>query len=386
MELVKPSAIRELLKLGVDPSIISFGGGYPAPELFPIEKLRKVFDRVLSEQGEKALQYAPTDGLPALREKLVERMERIGIHCGLENLIITQGGQQGLDLVAKMLIDEGDVIICENPTFVGALIAFNPYKPKYVPINMDDNGMIIDEVEKALKSNQNVKFIYTIPDFHNPTGITMSLERRKRLVELANQYNVIILEDSPYREIRYEGEALPALKSFDKKGLVIHLGSFSKILSPGMRLGWAVAEKELAEKMVMLKMAADTQNSTLNMYAANRFMDMYDIDEHIEGIKKVYKHKKDLMIDMIKNTFPADVTWTNPEGGLFTWITFPEHIDAAELMKRTLKEAKVAYVPGGTFFPIVQEANHCRMNYSGVSDENIIKGITELSRVLKSEK
>jgi 2-aminoadipate transaminase len=385
MEVVKPSAIRELLKLGADPSVISFGGGYPNPDIFPIEELRKVYDKVLSEEGKQALQYTTTDGLPALREKLVERMKRIGVNCGLENLNIIQGGQQGLDLVAKMLINKGDVIICENPTFVGALTAFNPYQPKYVAVDMDNQGMIIEEVEKALIANPNAKFIYTIPDFHNPTGVTMSLERRKRLVELSQQYGVIILEDSPYREIRYEGESLPALKSFDDKGMVIYLGSFSKILSPGMRLGWIVAEKELADKLCMLKMAADTQNSTLNMYAANKFMEMYDIDKHIDSIKKVYKQKKDLMIETIKRTFPPEVTYTNPEGGLFIWLTFPKHIDATELMKRTLEEAKVAYVPGGTFFPNIQEANHCRMNYSGMSDDKIVQGISAFGKILKSK-
>jgi 2-aminoadipate transaminase len=287
--------------------------------------------------------------------------------------------------MAKMLIDPGDVIITERPTFLGALIAFNPCEPQYACVSMDENGMKMDELEKVLKANPKTKFIYTVPEFHNPTGVTMSLERRKRIVELANQYDVMILEDSPYREIRYEGKPLPAIKSFDTEDRVVHLGSFSKILAPGMRLGWVVANTEAAEKLCLLKMAEDTQNSTINMYAANRFMEMYDIDEHIDGIRKVYKRKKDLMLDTIQKTFPKEVSFTNPEGGLFTWLTFPEKIDAAKLMKeRTLPEAKVAYVPGATFFPIDEEPNHCRVNYSCMPEEKIIQGITRLGDILKT--
>lgn len=385
MQYVKPSAIRELLKLGSDPDVISFGGGYPDPEVFPIEQLAEIFGSVIREQGRQALQYATSEGLPALRQKLVERMKKANIECSLDNLIMVQGGQQGLDLMAKMLVNPGDVIITERPTFLGALIAFNPYEPKYVCVSMDENGMKMDELEEALKANSKAKFIYTIPEFHNPTGVTMSLDRRKRIVELASQYDVMILEDSPYREIRYEGEPLPAIKSFDTEGRVVHLGSFSKILSPGMRLGWVVANAETAEKMCLLKMAEDTQNSTVNMYAANRFMEKYDIDVHIDGIKKVYKRKKDLMLDTIRKTFPKEVSFTNPEGGLFTWLTFPEKIDATKLMKeRVLPEAKVAYVPGATFFPIDEEPNHCRVNYSCMPEEKIIQGITRLGDILKT--
>jgi 2-aminoadipate transaminase len=211
----------------------------------------------------------------------------------------------------------------------------------------------------------------------------MSAERRKRVVELANRFNVIVLEDSPYREIRFEGEAIPSIKSFDTEGRVIQLGSFSKILCPGIRLGWLIAERELAEKLCLLKMAADTQNSTLNMYATMRFMEMYDIDEHIVSIRKVYKKKKELMLDTMRASFPTDVKFTNPQGGLFTWLTFTEGLDATALMKeRTLPEAKVAYVPGATFFPVVQEMNHCRVNFSCMSEEKIVKGITLLGKIL----
>lgn len=387
IKYVKPSAIRELLKLGADPEIISFGGGYPDPDIFPIEKLRKVFDSVLLNNGRQALQYTTSEGLPSLRQKLAARSVKAGVPCKLENIIIIQGAQQGLDVVARMFIDRGDVIITENPTFIGALIAFNPYEPRYVPVSMDDEGMKIDELELALKGNPNTKFIYTIPDFQNPTGISMSLERRKSLVELANRYDVMILEDSPYREIRFEGATIPSIKSLDTEGRVIQVCSFSKILCPGMRLGWLIAEAELAEKLCLLKMAADTQNSTLNMYAANGFMEMFDMDEHIEMIRKAYKLKKDLMLDTMRDTFPANVSYTNPQGGLFTWLTFIEELDATWLMKeRTLPEIKVAYVPGATFYPINEEKNHCRVNYSCMPKEKIVDGITKLGKILKEYK
>ena len=383
MQYVRPSAIRELLRLGADPSLISFGGGYPDPEIFPIDKLRRVFDHVLQHEGKQALQYTTSEGLPGLREMLVKRKRKEGISCELDNLFLIQGGQQGLDITAKMFVDRGDIIITENPTFVGGLIAFNPYEPQYVAVGMDDDGMKTDQLEQALKSNRNVKLIYTIPDFQNPTGISMSAERRKMVVELANLYNVMVLEDSPYREIRFEGQAIPSIKSFDSEGRVIQLGSFSKILCPGMRLGWLIAERELAEKLCLLKMAADTQNATLNMYATMRFMEMYDIDEHIASIRTVYKQKKDLMLNTIRASFPKDVRFTNPQGGLFTWLTFHEDLDATALMKeRTLPEAKVAYVPGATFFPVAQEKNHCRINFSCMSEEKIVTGITRLGKIL----
>ncbi|WP_445492542.1 aminotransferase-like domain-containing protein [Niallia sp. 03133] len=384
IENVKPSAIRELLTLGSQPDIISFGGGYPAPELFPIDKLNAVFLDVMKENGTKALQYSTSEGLLSLREKLVQRMVNTGISCELDNLFIVQGGQQGLDLVAKLFINKGDIVVTENPTFLGALIAFNPYEPEYKTVPMDEDGMDMDALEEILKANSKVKFIYTVPEFQNPTGVTMSLERRKRLVELANKYNVMILEDSPYREIRFEGEAILPIKSFDTEGRVIHLGSFSKILCPGVRLGWVVAEKEIASKLCLLKLAADTQNSTLNMYLADKFMEKYDIDEHVQSIRVLYKEKKETMIQAIQEYLPSSVSYTNPEGGLFIWMTFPKYMDAAVLMRdRLVPEAKVAYVPGAPFFPVKEEINHCRISYSSMPKEKIVKGIASLGRILK---
>ncbi len=384
MDNVRSSAIRDLLKYAEEPGIISFAGGFPAPELFPIEPLRAVFDRVLVDEGRAALQYSSTEGYLPLREKIAARMKRLNIDCNAGNVFMVHGGQQGLDFAGKLFINEGDTIICENPTFLGGIIAFGPYVPKYAGVPMDQDGMIMEELEKVLEANPKAKFIYTIPDFQNPTGVTLSLERRKRMVELANQYDMVIIEDSPYREVRYEGQHLPSIKSFDTKGLVVHIGTFSKILSPGMRLGWIVAEEALIQKFVTLKQSADTQTSTLIQRQVNKYLEMYDIDMHIEEIRKLYKKKKDLMLETIAKEFPEGFTYTNPQGGLFTWVEFPEGMDAAVVLKKAIAEEKVAFVPGAPFFPNGGHANHCRMNYSGVAEAQITEGVKRLGRILKT--
>jgi DNA-binding transcriptional MocR family regulator len=387
MSQVKPSAIRELLMLGADPSIISFGGGYPDASLFPLDRLESVFRTAIAENGSDTLQYTVSSGSPKLREQVAARMTRGGVDCGAENVLILQGAQQGLDLVAKMLVDKGDVIITENPTFLGALIAFNPCEPRYATVRMDEDGMDMDELERTLARNPGAKLLYTVPDFQNPTGVTLSLERRKRLVELANKFDFVILEDTPYREIRYQGEPLPPIKSFDTQGRVIYLGSFSKILAPGLRLGWAVASEEIIQQLGLLKLAADTQCSTLNMAAVSLFLETYDIDEHIAALRQTYRRKKDLMLDTIRRTFPQDVAFTEPSGGLFTWLTFPEGFDTTRFMaEHALPEARVAYVPGATFFPLQQEANHARLSYSTQTVEAIVKGITALGRLLTARR
>jgi 2-aminoadipate transaminase len=383
MAEVKPSAIRELLRLGADPSIMSFGGGYPDASLFPLKQLEAVFRESIADNGAVSLQYTVPNGIPKLREQLATRMTRDGVVCSADDVLILQGGQQGIDLVGKMLINKGDVVITENPTFLGALIAFNTYEPRYAVVRMDDDGMDMDDLERTLISNPGAKLIYTVPDFHNPTGVTMSLERRKRLVELANRFNLVVLEDTPYREIRYQGEPIPTIKSFDTEGRVIYLGSFSKILAPGLRLGWAVASEDLIQKLGLLKLAADTQCSTLNMAAVSLYLDTYDIDAHIASLRQTYRRKKDLMLDTIRRTFPQDVSLTEPSGGLFTWLTFPKGFDTARFMAdHALPDAKVAYVPGATFFPLEQEVNHARLSYSTQSDEVIVKGITALGQLL----
>ena len=382
---VRPSAIRDLLRLGADPELISFGGGYPDPDLFPMAELRQVFDGLLSGGNAAVLQYTVSDGLPRLREQVAARMVRDGTACAMEDVLILQGAQQGLDLVAKLVLDPGDVVITENPTFLGALIAFNPYEPVYAPVHIDEDGMDVDDLERILERTPRARLIYTMPDFQNPMGVTLALERRRRLVELANRFNLLVVEDAPYRDLRFEGDALPSLRSLDTEGRVVYLGSFSKTLAPGLRLGWAVASGEITARLGLLKLASDTQCSTLNMAAASAYLDRFDLDEHIGRIRSAYRRKRDLMLGVIEQSFPAGIAWTRPEGGLFTWLTFPDGFDAAAFMRDDLlPKARVAYVPGATFYPVAQEPNHARVNFSGVSEERIVAGMTRMAELLRA--
>ncbi len=386
MELVKPSAIREFLKFGSDPGIISFAGGYPDATLFPTKELHEVYQSAILDQGTVSLQYTASNGIPRLREQIAARMTRDGTPCGADDILILQGSQQGLDLAAKMFIDKGDIIVTEDPTFLGALIAFNPYEPAYCAIGMDNEGMLTDELQRRLAGGLKPKLLYTVPDFQNPTGVTMSVARRKHLVALANQYNFMIIEDSPYREVRYDGAHMPTLKSLDTEGRVIFHGSFSKVLAPAMRLGWALASEDIIEKLGLLKLAVDTQCSTLNMTAASLYMERYDLDAHVKVLRAAYRRKKNLMLDAIRQYFPQEVTFSDPDGGLFTWLRFPDGFDTGKFMReQAFPVAKVAYVPGATFFPVQQQHNFARLNYSSQSDENIEKGMAALGKLIKQD-
>ncbi|WP_432881050.1 PLP-dependent aminotransferase family protein [Kribbella sp. CA-245084] len=382
---VRPSAIRELLRLGDDPELISFGGGYPDPALFPMSELSEIFHELLTTATAGTLQYTESRGLPELRKLIAERLTRGGTVCGADDVLIVQGGQQGLDLTAKLLLDAGDVVITENPTFLGALIAFAPYEPRYAPVRIDDDGMDVDHLEETLARNPGAKLLYTVPDFQNPTGVTLSLERRRRLIELANRHQLVVLEDTPYRDLRYEGSHLPTLKSLDTEGRVVHVGSFSKILAPGVRLGWAVAAPDVLEKLGLLKLAADTQSSTLNMAAAAAYLGRYDIDRHIADGNAVYRHKRDLALATLDEVLPPSVRFTRPDGGLFTWLSFPEGFDAAKFMQETLLPAKIAYVPGATFFPVHHEPNHARLSYSGIPDDRLLHGLQQLGDLVRRQ-
>ena len=383
-ERVQPSAIREFLALAGQPGITSFAGGYPDPTLFPIEQLHKIYDDLLTPANASALQYTASDGTPELRALVAGRLTADGMPCAPDDVLITQGGQQGLDLVAKLFIDAGDVIVCERPTFLGALIAFNPCEPAYASVPMDDEGLDTDALEQVLRTTQRVKVIYTVPDFQNPTGRTMSLARRRRLVELADEFDVMVLEDTPYRELRYDGERLPSIKSLDTSGRVIHLGSFSKILAPGLRLGWVLAEPEIREKLSLLKLAADTQNGTLNMRAAAAYLSGFDIEAHIAGMLPTYRHHRDLMLASIEEHFPAGVRWTRPDGGLFTWVTFPEGLDTAAFQRdHLIPRAGVILVPSAPFFATEPEVNHARMSFSGVPDDRLVAGVTAMGGLLR---
>ncbi len=379
---IKASEIRELLKLSEQPEIISFAGGFPAPELFPKDKLAEVTSKVLTAQGEIALQYTTTEGYAPLRKIIVEeRMAPAGVKCDISNIMLTNGSQQGLEFSAKLFINEGDIIICESPSYLGAINAFKAYNPKFVEIPMDKDGMVIEDLEKALKGHSNVKMIYTIPDFQNPSGITMSLERRKRIAKLAAEYEIPVIEDSPYGELRFDGERLPSIKAFDEAGYVVTLGTFSKTFCPGLRLGWIVASPEILKKYVLIKQGADLQCNTLCQISSAKFMEQYKLDDHIAKIIEVYRVRRDLMIDSMKKYFPKDVKFTFPEGGLFTWVELREDLDSSKIMEDALKE-KVAYVPGASFFPNGGKKNFFRLNYSNMTNEKIIEGIKRLGNVL----
>lgn len=383
-ERFQHSAIREFLSLAADPAITSFAGGYPDPRLFPMDELHKIYDDLLTPGNAAALQYAASDGLPELRELVAARLTADGMPCTADDVLITQGGQQGLDLTAKLFVDAGDVIVTERPTFLGALIAFNPCEPDYRSVPMDEDGMDVDALEEVLRTTDRVKLIYTVPDYQNPTGRTLSLERRRRLVALAEEFDVVILEDTPYRELRYEGERLPTIKSLDTTGRVVHLGSFSKILAPGLRLGWALATPEIREKLALLKLAADTQNGTLNMRAAAAYLSSFDIEAHIAAMLPVYRHQRDLMLATIEESFPDGITWTRAHGGLFTWLTLPEGIDMAAFQREVLiPRAGVLVVPGMPFYAVAPEPNHARMSFSGIPDERLVAGVRAMGALLR---
>lgn len=383
MNNMKSSRIRELLKLTEQPDIISFAGGLPAPEHFPVQAITEISINILKSSGAQALQYATTEGYLPLREFITKLIERSGIKAVPDDILITSGSQQGLSLSGELFLNPGDVVICEKPTYLGALNAFNAYQPKYAEINMDEEGMIIEEVEKALAENPKAKFIYTVPDFQNPTGRTISLKRRKKLVKLAAQYHVPIIEDNPYGALRFMGENQPAIKHFDEEGWVIYLGTLSKIFCPGLRIGWICAAPEILREYNILKQGADLHSNTLGQMEAAEFMLNYDIEAHIAKIKETYLKRRQLMLDTMKAEFPASCKFTKPEGGLFTWVELPEGTDATEVLALALKE-KVAFVPGEDFFANEPSRNYMRLNYSNASEENIITGVKRLAKVLKS--
>ncbi|AHM57493.1 2-aminoadipate transaminase LysN [Peptoclostridium acidaminophilum DSM 3953] len=384
MENLKASEIRELLKFAADPTIISFAGGLPAPELFPVEEMKKVAVAVLEESGQTALQYTTTEGNVKLREQIAERMNRkFQTKVTLDDILITSGSQQGLDFSGKIFINEGDVVLVESPSYLGALNAFKAYGPKFIEVPTDDNGMIIEELEKILAKTDNVKMIYVIPDFQNPSGKTWSMERRTKFMEVVNKYEIPVIEDNPYGELRFEGEIMPSLKAMDTKDLVVFLGTFSKIFAPGLRIGWVCAPEEMLQKYNFVKQGSDLQSSTIAQMEAAKYCEMYDLDAHVEKIKAVYSKRRDLMMKVMEEEFPEGIKWTYSEGGLFTWVVLPEHINARDLLKKCLEE-KVAFVPGGAFYPNGGNENTFRLNYSNATDEMLVEGMKRLARAIKS--
>lgn len=383
-ELVKASEVRELLKLTDVNEIISFGGGLPAEETFPVEEMREICNEILSEDGAKAMQYAVSEGYVGLREIIVKLMAEKGISAGVDDILITSGSQQGLDLAAKVFLDEGDVILCESPTYLSAINAFKPFYTKFVEVDMDDDGLIPEKLKERLEENGNVKFLYTIPDYQNPTGRQMSLERRKTIIDLANKYNLIIIEDNPYSELCFNGKKLPPLKSFDTEGRVVYMSTFSKTVCPGYRVGWVTASQEIINKFVLFKQGTDLHTNFFAQMQIARYFDIYDIKEHIEKNISIYKSRKDAMLDTIKRTFPKKVSYTKPDGGLFLWVTLPEYMSSKELLIKSLKKG-IAFVQGSAFYPNGGHENTLRLNYSGLQEVKIIKGIEILGELLHEE-
>lgn len=381
---MKGSAIREMFKRMADPEIISLAGGNPASELFPGEELSKIAGKILMTNPAGALQYGTTDGVPAMKECALSRAHKVNAVKDGDRVLIMTGANQGIDLTAKAILNKGDKIIVESPSFIGSLNAFRTYEAQLIGVPMDDKGMRTDALEETLKANPDVKMIYTIPTFQNPTGTTMPLERRQRLIELANEYDVIIIEDNPYGDLRFRGEEVPTVKSLDTDGRVIYAGSFSKILSPGMRLGYLIGAPELLEKIEILKQVNDVHTPVLTQMMCAEFMKKYDIDKYIEKNRELYGKKCAVMLDAMEKYFPAGkVKWTVPDGGIFLWCECEGIEDITPVMDKAL-EKKVAIVPGSNF-AIDQNApsNMFRLNYSSATPEKLEEGIRRLGEALK---
>lgn len=380
------SDIREILKVTENPEVISFAGGLPAPELFPIKEMIEVDKAIYEKEGRQAVQYGTTEGYIPLRKHIAQRM-KTSFHtdCTYEDMIITAGSQQGLSLLGQLFLNEGDICLVESPTYMGATTAFAVKFPQFVEIDCDDKGMIPESLQAAFdKYGDRIRLMYVIPEFQNPSGITWPKERREAIMEIINAHDVPVIEDDPYGELRYDGETMPTLKSMDKKGNVIFLGSFSKIFMPGLRIGWMVAAKEILEKAVMLKQTVDLQSSSFAQRQASYYMDMYDLDAHVKAIRELYAKRRTLMYDSMKKYFPEGVTFTYPEGGLFTWVTLPEYMNAKEMMPEVVAN-KVAYVPGDAFFPNGGHHNNFRLNYSNMPEDRIVEGIKRLAKILKAK-
>jgi len=378
---MRASDIREILKITAQPEVISLAGGLPAPELFPIDEYRRAFEWVLETEGSVALQYGPSEGYRPLREFLARRLEAFGIHSSAEDILITNGSQQALDLIGKILLDPGDAVLVENPSYLGAIQAFNQYQARYAVVPMDDEGMRVDAVERLLddraRTGPPIKFIYAIPNFQNPTGRSMSLVRRQRLVELAAEYGVPIVEDDPYGELRYEGAHLPSLKALDSTGCVIYLGTFSKILAPGFRLGWIVAAQGAMAGLLHGKQPADLHTGMIQQMATFEVCKNGFVDSHVERIKAFYKERRDVMLQALSEHFPADAAYTRPAGGLFVWAELPRFLDTRELLLDAIED-KVAFVPGQGFHADNTGTNTMRLNFSNVPPDQLREGVRRL--------
>jgi 2-aminoadipate transaminase len=382
MSRMAASAVREILKVAERPDILSFAGGLPAPELFPVRELAAAVDDVLRREGPAALQYSVTEGFHPLREWVAARLTRQGARVTAEQVLITCGAQQGIELVGKTLLDPGDRVAVESPSYLAALQCFGGYEATFLPIGSDDQGFQVDDLERAIAKGKVPKLIYVVAEFHNPKGTTLSAERRERLMALARAHRIAILEDNPYGELRFTGSAPPSLLSMDDTGLVIHLGTFSKTLAPGLRLGWLVAPPELHRAATVAKQASDLHSPTLNQRAAARLLESFDYDGHLGRIRQAYGERCLAMQGALARHLPEGTKWTRPEGGLFLWASLPRGLKADDLFADALRE-KVAFVPGSAFFPAEKRHEFLRLNFSNRSPERIEEGIARLGNVVR---
>lgn len=382
---LKDSGLGELLALAGKPEMYNFSSGFPAEELFPLRELEEVNRAILSKEGKQAVQYGSSAGYLPLREQIAARMNKVfHADCTAEQIFITSGSQQGLSLLAQLFLNKDDVVLVESPTYLGAINAFQLCGPKFVEVPTDEQGIIPEALEEILRTTERVRMMYVIPEFQNPTGVTWTMERRRAVMEIVNRYDFPVLEDNPYGELRYDGETMPALKSMDTKGNVIFLGSFSKILMPGLRVGWIVAEPEILEKLNLLKQNVDLQCSSYAQRQVSYFMNLFDLDAHVSRLKELYRKRRTLLYDSIQKYFPAGVTATYPEGGLFLWVTLPEGMDAKALAPKAAAR-NVAYVPGAPFYPNGGHGNHLRLNFSTMQEDRIVEGVKLLGDLLREE-
>jgi 2-aminoadipate transaminase len=383
MNNLKASEIRELLKVTERPSVISFAGGLPAPESFPLVEMKAVAIELLDEDGRQALQYSTTEGHRPLREKIAERMTvRVGAPARPEEILITTASQQGLDLSGKVFLDEGDAVICESPTYIGAISAFRAYQPRFIEAPTDDDGMIVPELERILAREDRVKLIYVVPDFQNPTGRCWSAERRREFMRVVADHGIPVIEDAPYREIRFEGESAPSLKTLDENGLVVFLSTFSKIFAPGLRIGWVAAARPVLEKYVLVKQGADLHSSTRSQMELALYLSRFDIDANLRQTCALYRRRRDAMLQAIEREFPPEVRCTRPQGGLFLWATLPGRLNARAVLVRSIQR-DVAFVPGGSFFPNGGHENTMRLNFSNMPEDRIDEGVRRIGKVLR---
>ena len=378
--MMKSSVIRETLKITQKPGIISFGGGLPAPELFPKEELAEAAQKVIREQGDKALQYSTTEGYPPLREFIAQRMEKFGIKVSPDEIMITAGSQQGLDMCGRVFLDWGDSVVTARPTYLGAIQAFNAYFPKYVTLPSDDDGMTVDGLKEILETH-NSRMIYLVPTFQNPDGRTIPIHRRERIIELARTYGVPIIEDDPYSELAYEGTIPTPMKALAPDE-VIMLGTFSKLLAPGLRIGWLIAPPGVIDKFVRMKQGADLHTNTLAQFIIYEFVKDGKLDEHLAKIRELYAKRLKVMIEAMEHYFPPEVKFTRPKGGMFLWVELPEKVNTTELLPKAV-EKNVAYIPGSAFYPDGGGHNTMRLNYSKPTEDEIEEGIKRLAEVFK---